>query len=594
MSQFDDDVLAGLNPTLQGVPEFSQRLGAAAAAPTPFQERLALERGRAVRIANNPAVQALMAAGNPGMGLTGPVAGLLGQKLGIGTRNPTSFEREGAAGEVTSPGGTMQRLTPIEPGATADTDIPMSPTLDPRYQLRRPALIGGPGGGGSGAGLKAAFDASRQRMVGDYDTDKELALEQGVNQATRAEGIASLQEQEAQIKERHAQLQMEADAKAAEKHEAFLARNEQLASEIAEQKVDFKGAMGNAAEKALMVLGSMLMARAGEGDRAMKMLNTHIDTAIREQQQQIDNKKTALGARQTIFGQMLQETGDRRLAAMQTRNLMLEAAKQKVQADAERLGIPALRTQAQQVANQFQHQQDALKTQIAGEAYQSFLAQQRAAAAAQAAAEEKAWKRSMEIAELGLKRDKLEIERLDAINKAGGNIPEQVQKLGKDLSDKDLVEGRSAVDNAKRRLAGTKPDEGLPGVGPMADFREKIARRPEGLGALNPMAWALNKSVGLSDEERVSRGDWDKIKLAYQKQITGSGASESEREMISKAFEGAKSPAEQRNAINQADNFFQELEARKKAGYDPRAVQIFEQRLKGINPQIPDSVRVKK
>lgn len=108
---------------------------------------------------------------------------------------------------------------------------------------------------------------------------------------------------------------------------------------------------------------------------------------------------------------------------------------------------------------------------------------------------------------------------------------------------------------------------------------------------LNPFSYLADAAFGLNDNERVSRGDWDKIKLAYQKQITGSGASEAEREMLTRAFEGARTPAEQRNAIAQAKDYFDRREAAIKAGYDPATVRVYEERKAALRPELPPSAK---
>jgi Tfp pilus assembly major pilin PilA len=285
---------------------------------------------------------------------------------------------------------------------------------------------------------------------------------------------------------------------------------------------------------------------------------------------------------------MLSETGDRRLAAMQTRNLMYEAAKQKLAATDAQMGVPELKTSAEQNIAALQHQQDQINTQFTGEAWQQAQRAAAAAAAAQRAAEEKAWQRQMDLAKLGMERDKLSIEQMKALGMSGEDIQKQAQHLGDKLADPKLAEGRAAVEAAKVRLQKAGPDEGLPGVGLAADLREKLAGRPTGATALLPAAWVANKVAGLSAEERVSRSDWDKIKLAYQHQITGSGASEKEREMINAAFEGARTPAEQRAAIANADAMFKQVESRQKAAVDPRALQLYENRMgaqAGIQPR---------
>ncbi len=579
---------------------FRARLGAPSVEPPGLLSRVGDSAGRL----------AGPVGGTLQLGLLGPAG--MGVKTGMDRLTapaPSPVALPPRPEVVSSPGGVMQRLTPIEPGASADTDMEAAPTLDPRYALKRPAFIGGPGGGNAGAGLKGQWDAARQKMVSDFDTDKDLAREQGVNVAGRTMAVADLQDQEA-LRQQQEIRQQQADEKAlADKHDAFMQRNQQLIDEIGEKKVDPKQAFGSMGEKALMLVGTMLMAKSGNGDAAMRQLNGLMDQSIRVQQQEIDNKKAKVSARQSLLGQMMADSGDRRVAANQARVAMMESMKQKLLADADRLGIPELRTKAEMQAAQIQHQQDGLLESIKGDAYKSFAAQQAAAAAARAAAEKQAWDRGMQVAELGLKKDAQEIERLKLQKGEKDDINAETAKLGAALADPKLATSRAAIEASKRRLGinedGTvaidpktgkpavDPDKGLPGVGGMADFRDKLFKRPEGAAAMSPHAWALNAIGGLSPEERVSRGDWDKIALGYQVQITGSGGSEEQMKQIRSAFAGAKTAQEQRNAIQEADALMRQIESRHKAGVSPAARATYEQRLNGIAPSMPDSVRTK-
>jgi hypothetical protein len=320
----------------------------------------------------------------------------------------------------------------------------------------------------------------------------------------------------------------------------------------------------------------MLRGLQGGPNEFMNRLDGYIEQDIREQQAEIDNKKAALHANQSMVGQLLQVTGDRRVAADVARRLMYESAKTDLAAKNARYGIPEAKAGVDLAMNAIDQKIATINAEGAKNAYEVALKQAAAAAAARKAAEKEAFDRSMKILEMGQKQDELEIKRKQASGESLEDLNKQTQALGKELGAKDLTEGRAAVENAQRRLQGLKPDEGLPGVGPVADIREKFGRIPV---------------VGLSAQERVSRGDWEKIKLAYQHQITGSGASNEERAMLSKAFEGARTPAEQRNAIAQADDFFTRREDAIRKGFDPRAVKLYDSRGRTA---MPSSVRVAK
>jgi len=504
-----------------------------------------------------------------------------------GAADLSTRTQEALADRVTSPGGTI--LRPL------DSPVPQvdaAPSLKDQLLSK---LRGGVGGGGDPlANLRSAYWASKQKQLGDFDTDKALAGQLGNQKASHVMGASQMADQFAARQERDAQIQAEAEEKAHQEHQAFLARNQELADDIGRQKIDPKRlakSMGTG-EKIGHILDSALGGfaagfRGGSND-ALDRFDKLVAQDIQAQINEVDNKKAALGASQNIFGQMLAESGDRRLAAVQTRNLMYEAAKQHIAAEDARLGIPELSTNAQQAIQALQHQQDAMNTQMSTEKLQLAQQQAAAAAAAQRAAEQQAWNRQMELAKLGLERDKLSIEQMKALGMSGEDIQKQAQYLGEKLADPKLALGRAAVEASKSRLEKAAPGEGLPGVGAMADFREKVAGRPEGAAALLPAAWILNKTIGLNDEERVSRNDWAAVRQAYINQATGSGGSAEERADIIKTFQGAQTPAEQRNAIAKADAFFRKQEEYHKASVDPRARATVEGRLNssiGVQPR---------
>lgn len=504
---------------------------------------------------------------------------------GEGMRDMSAATRTAMRAEDAGPSGEPRHMY------APDVDVQAAPTLDPKYgqTMRQPGGVGG-GGPNIGLSLRSTLEGDRRAQLHTMEQERDLTGYLGAAKAGRIMANASLQDVEAARQEKLIADQQRIDAEATSKHQAFIARNEQLADEIGKMKIDPNRMMRTADANTQVgfaiggILGGALAGLNGGPNTSLARLDKMIDRDIHAQEAEVDNKKASLGARNTVFGQMMQETGDRRLAGQQTRVMMLEAAKLKIQADADRLNIPEVRTNAELATNAIQQKIDAAKTAMDQAAYQAFLQQAQAAASARTAAEKMAWDRSMAVAELGLKKDKLTIDRMEAEAKGGETLSKQIQSLGKDMADNDLAKNRGAVDNLKQQLAAKPENQGLDGVGKMADFRSRF--KPTGLNVVNPVAQLVNAAGGLSDKERVTRGDWEKVKLAYQSQITGSGASEKEREMLSAAFEGDKSPAEQRNAIKLADDFFARREAAIHSSYDPRAVSIFEQRREGYkNPQ---------
>lgn len=528
--------------------------------------------GTARRALENPLIQA-----GPGAAF-GPL-GTLAVKgaqaaLGPKTRDTTSFER-------TSP--TTQDLEVARPAQVpAPFPYNQGPGMDGNVALKAPELAKSGGGVGGGVnpltGLKGVLTDARTETMSGLDQDVEQVRDLGEAKVARIDKVAALQEDAAMNQVNEARLQQQADFDAHQNQVKFLQRNEQLADDIGKQQVDPDRLMKNktAAQNASLVMGSILGGALrgldGGPNSTLDRLDREIDRDIAAQESAIKNKKDSLSARQGLFAQMLQETGDSRVAAGQTRNLMLEGFKQKLLADGERAGIPEAKINAEQGARAIQAKQDAIREQTAAANYQAEQQRQAAAAAAAAAAQREAWQRSMQVAEMGLKRDELDIKRMEKQGETAKDINAEVASAAKDLSDEKLAKGRESVEALKGQLT----DDGIAGVGMGAEAK-RIGARALTLGLGSD---SLVDRIAFNDQERVNRGNWEKLKLAYQSQITGSGASDSERKMISAAFEGAKTPAEQKAAVATAESVYKQIEQRRISGMSDGAKAEFARRVK--------------
>lgn len=485
------------------------------------------------RLATNPVVQGMGTIGNPAAPFVHEAAN---QAALNHAGSPAGLSRATQAAlndQVSSPGGTI--LRPME-NQLADVT-----PAEPLSTTGRPKTLGGGGGAGSGLGsLREAWLAARRKGMSDFDTDKELAGELGVEKAGKIEAVAGLQMIDAAQKQRDAEIQREQDENAAAKHQSFLNKNAEMADDIGKLQVDPKRlvhSMGTA-DKIGHVLGSALGGMSagwngGGPNEFLQRFDKQVAQDIDAQITAIDNKKASLTQRNNVFGQMLQQTGDRRLAAIQTRNLMYEAAKQKLGAQADELGIPEVRTNAQQNISAIQHQQDAMNTQFTGEAYQTAQQQAAAAAAAQRAAEKAAWDRQKEVFEMGLKKDQLDIERMKAGKEGGKEDNQAIAETTKRLGDDDIIKNKALIESLGRKVGS---DGDIVGQTIGAKVR----------GAL------VGKRLGLSDEERIGQQEYDQLFLAYKNKVTGSGGSDAEAATIKGAFEGAGSMAEKRNVIEMA------------------------------------------
>jgi hypothetical protein len=392
------------------------------------------------RLAANPSIQGLSGAGIGGASLANAVnsARMVGVGLGgsTGLRDVTSFQREleGQPAHVD--------LQPMPSGP--ELTMPSTPTLAQNYG--RSSQGGGGGAGGSGMGsLKADYLQAQRNQFGTFDEGRDLVERRGEMQGERIDRTAQLQELEAARKQRDAEVMQEHQDKVAAKHEAFLARNQELANEIGTTKIDPSRVMGDKGlgEKLALVIAGALSGSVGQGPQFMSRLDGMVDQGVRAQMANADNVKAKLSARQSIFGQMMAESGDRKVAEAQTRALMLESVKQKLGADAARLGIPEVTNAAQMHMNEIEQTKiNPLRVQMTGDALRSAQAQAAAQANAQRAAEHEAWTRSMQVGEMALKKDELDLKR----NAAGG-------KEGADDNGRFVSTGQDAEGNPTGYLA---------------------------------------------------------------------------------------------------------------------------------------------
>lgn len=567
-----------------------------------------------LRLAQNPAMQQLQDFGNPTGGLMRQVGNWAVDRLEIGKGGPADLSTKTQANMagLRAPGIEPSQVSLTPMGSGPEPVLPDTPTLEAQAgQPPRSAGGGGAGGAGGLGSLAGAHRDAQGNLIRSFNTEQDLVERRGELQEERTIGTTELQQIDAARKMRDIEVTKQHNDEAAAKHDAFIARNQQLADEIGSTKIDPQKVIADmgAGQKIGMMIGGMLSGFAGQGQQAISRLEDIISTGVKAQMANADGQRAKLSARQSIFQQMMAESGDRKVAENQTRALAWEATKQKMLADAERLGIPEMKVNAELARNAIDETKIApLRVQLTGEALQYAQKQAAAGAAAQRAAEERRYQHMKDEREFALKVDSHNLEREKIVAKDKDDVNAETAKLGAALADPKLAGGRAAVEASKRRLgiaedgttmldANGKPvvgsDKGLPGVGALADFREKIAGKPEGLMQAMPMAWVANKTIGLSQDERVARGDWDKVALAYQVQVTGSGGSEEQMKQIRSAFAGAKTPQEQRNAIAEADAVFRQIESRHKAGVSPKALATFEGRLKGVAPQMPGSVTVK-
>lgn len=541
----------------------------------------------------------------PGLGpvaLAAPVAAdALRSSLTPKPRDIVEFTREQPPEPAIALGG------PARPNATTvpATQSPMYPSLAPKVAVRP----GGVGYGDPFAAMRGKLDADQARVLGTYDTEKDQTIGLGGLVQEREAAVGQARQVLAAKQVRDAELaQQEADDARA-RFDDYTAKTDALNAQLAERKVEPGRLMANMdmGSKAGMLIGGIaagiLSALNGGRNGVVDQVTKMIDDDVRQQELDIARTRDSVRERNTLLGQYMQIHGNAELAKLQARSAIYSATKDAILGRAEELGSREAMQNAMLAAGQVDRKQAELQQAI--DANKLMVAQQQAAAAAAAAraAEEKIWSRQMELAKLGLEKDKLSIEAAKISREGDDKTNAEVQHLADKLAAPELAADRELVDSLYRRTLGpdgkVDPTKGLPGVGPTADLRERMAaplsqHSAAQLALRGPVAaLAASKAVGLDDSERVSRQDWENAKLAYRHLRTGAGGNVKELEGIEKAFQGAQTPAEQVNAIRQLKAAFDQQEARQMAGASPRAQAIFKARVEGISPTMPTTVKTK-
>lgn len=395
-------------------------------------------------------------------GFLARLRGVLPSKLVPGGPGPLEEFRAKLEGKPIAPDPAVvaapivqRSAVPAQPEAVAAVSMPVvrRPMDEPKLELKMPT-IGGAGGGGANPLQQAVLDA-RRKQLGTLGEERELTGDLGASRAGRMMATSDLGEQEALRQQAAAERQRQVDEEAHTKMQGYLERNQKRADEIGSMKVDPHRLMrdATAGQQVAMAIGSMLggglAAMKGGANRFQEHLDKAIDRDINAQMTAIDNKKTALSESRSIFGQLLQETGDARAAANEYRAQIYKSAQVSLQAKADALGIPEAQANAALGMNAIQQKIDGLGVQNADAAWRQFQQQAAAAASARAAAEEKAFQRAMQVNEAGRKAFDSETARLGVSAKG---------EKGSDLDPRFVATGKDAQGNATGYVARS-PEE---------------------------------------------------------------------------------------------------------------------------------------
>lgn len=520
----------------------------------------------------------------------------------------------------------QQSMAPATWGGRASPAPPGPERVDPtmQYALRglggaAPAIPGsaqvpaaGAVGAGGGGGLnKYDKEVGRAEIAVRGDYARERADQERLGEARVREQriMGNFHQQEADRRQDEADREARIQADTQKRDDTYLAKTQQMADDLKNQKMDPGQYM--AGKGFFAKLGMIAAAAVGGWDAGinrhentvLKAIDDNINENIRAQEANYNHKKDTIAARNTVYGQMIQASGNARLARADTRNLMLEVVKQDMLSRGARLGLPAIEAETAVKVQTIQRQQDEERKHTAIVRRDEFRRQAAAAEAAREARRKAQFEEELKVAELGLKAYGAESQRIEAEGKGNATKSEIDKNFADRILRHDVPARQVAVGRLKDQLRDASGNisysKGIPGVGPLADFRENLAPPvgSSGQGALErgfrgttlgPIGgYVANRVVGLNSSERINRQDWARAGLKYQVEVTGAGGSDQQMAQIKEAFAKAKTPEEQANAVMLADQTIQALKLAAAQG-DPDVIRRAESA-----GTLPASVQVK-
>lgn len=294
----------------------------------------------------------------------------------------------------------------VAPGA-APIGPPLPPAPPPMPHRAMPHAAG-PGGPPREPGL-----SERQKAIlGTYTKEGELAGKEGELNADKIYGEAKgLRDSTVQYDQEMKDIEEGAKRQAA-KNADYLQRTQQLSDQIAQQKIDphHYFAEASTGKKIALIasaaLGGFLAGGTGGPNLAVKHMEDEMDRDINVQKSNIDNARQGVAMRRSIYGDMVQATDNDTLRQLGAKKASLEAAKQIIGAEAMRYDSDLARARAGELMNTIDRQSKGLEDNMI-EAMKAAQARAAAAAAsARGAADDKMWKRSMEVAHLNTEQMK--------------------------------------------------------------------------------------------------------------------------------------------------------------------------------------------
>ncbi len=356
------------------------------------------------------------------------------------------------AGPVAPAGPPEVTLTPGQAPVAALPSVPSLANLGLAGATRPMGYGGGGGGGNPFGGLAGAVNADNAEMLGTYGTQAGQTTEKGRLEAKALSDKANIENVTAARADREAQIRQEEDAVHFARMDDWQRKSAEKVEQLGAMQVDPKRLFANAdaGDRFNLMLGGaiggVLVGTGAQSSNAfIDGVNKQIAQDIAAQEKAIDVKDRELGHRNTLLGQFEKLHGDRSLAQKQTQDAMLAATRNQLQSQADSENLPAsARNNAALMVTGIDRERVGLKTAIDKQALAAAQAQAAAAAAARAAAEKRAWDRSIQVAELGLKRDELEIKAM-AEGPGGKAAREDARHISTQLVDKGIPQASTAA-----------------------------------------------------------------------------------------------------------------------------------------------------
>lgn len=473
--------------------------------------------------------------------------------------------------QLAGPAGTL----PTDhgpPTAPPPPAAPRNPLAELLAHASKPvasaATSGAPGGMSR---LVKARDDARAAYLGTFDAQAAAKGAEASAESQKQDAISHAAEAASLRQEADAQIAKHEAETADKQFQAFNAKTQSMIDDLAASKVDPSHLFhsGDSLKDFSYALGALLAigggAAMGDARGGIAMVNQWVERDMRAQEHAIEQKKAAIGARNTLYGQLRQEFGDRKLAREAYGAAMMTAAETRLKGMLAGYESKSVQARGNEVLAQIDQQKQEHLANFSQQALTVAQQQAAASAAAQRAAADKAFEKSMKVAELSLKEREVGAREAEAGKKSSDKTSDQTAEYARELEKSGIPQASAEIDALKAHLP--KPGQPIPGLGLTDD-------------AIAKYGGELGKRALMSSDERINRANVEKLALAYRKAVTGSGGSAEELASINSAFLGARSTEELWNAIATADDILAARKANLQAGYGPKVTSTYDENLK--------------